>query len=119
MNLRRMLIGISVPTPMSDVLSSRYSRREDEPTTNTNEQSRNLKSRRGVLDIFKGILDGIDRGETFQGMAIKYCADALEDMGKVDRRKAGRPLREQRSMVAVLRRVLRSAAKCTASRFSG
>lgn len=99
-NLGRMLIVISVPTPMPDVLSSRYSRRKDEPRAHVNKQSRNLKSGRGVLDrldIFERILDRINRGETFQGMAIKYSTDALGDMGKVHR-KAWWLLREERLM---------------------
>ena len=95
MSLGRMLIVISVPTPMPDVLSSHDSWREDEPGMHVNKQTSKLKSGRGPLDIFKGTLDRINRGETFQGMAIKYSADALGDMGKV-RRKAWWLLREER-----------------------
>jgi hypothetical protein len=92
----RMLIVISVPTPMPDVLSSRHSGswREYEPRTHVNKQSRSLKSGQGgVLDMFERILDRINRGETFQGMTIRYCAYALGVMGKVSR-KAGWILRD-------------------------
>ena len=41
-----------------------------------------MKYGRGLLGIFKGILERIDHGETFQGMAIKYSTDTLGDMGK-------------------------------------
>ena len=60
-----------------------------------NKQASKQKSGRGLLDIFKSTLDRINRGETFQGMAIKYSADALGEMGKVGR-KAWRLLREER-----------------------
>jgi hypothetical protein len=81
-NLWRMLIVILVPTPMPDIPSSRYSWREGEPKTHVNKQRSSLKYVRELLDIFKGILERINHGETFQGMAIKYFTDALGDMGK-------------------------------------
>jgi len=90
-----VLIVISVPKPMPDVLSSLYSSREDEPGTHVNKQTSKLKSGRGLLDIFKSALDRIDRGETFQGMTLKCSADALGGMGKVGR-KAWWLLREER-----------------------
>lgn len=62
-----------------------------------NKQRSNLKSGPVLLDIFKRVLDRINRGETFQGMAIKYSIDALGDTGKVGR-KAWWLLSEERFM---------------------
>ena len=81
-NLCRMFIVILDPTPMPDIPSSRYSWREGEPRMQVNKQRSSMKYGRGLLGIFKGILERIDHGETFQGMAIKYSTDTLGDMGK-------------------------------------
>ena len=81
-NLWRMLIVILVATSMPDIPSSRYSWREGGPRMQVKKQRNSLKRGRWLLDIYKGILERIDHGETFQGMAIKYSTDTLGDMGK-------------------------------------
>jgi hypothetical protein len=77
-----MFIVILDPTPMPDIPSSRYLWREGEPRTQVNKQRSSLKYGRGLLDIFKGILERIGHGETVQGMAIEYSTDTLGDMGE-------------------------------------
>jgi hypothetical protein len=81
-NLWRVFIVILVPTPMPDIPLSRHSWREGEPRTQVKKERGSLKYGRGLLDIYKGILERINHGETFQGIAIKYFTDTLGGMGE-------------------------------------